>query len=239
MVVLLAWHAGCERQGLLYQPSTACRPDSITMPGPAFLPEARDSLNHKASHSFAPLPSPNNTMNKLTNMHNWSERMGPRFGMSRPSVNMPPVSAPQHKPAMAHGASPTMLSNPDEPIHYSFNVPFASDLAGPDTEDILYATPGAVLRWTHNEDAPDDVPIHELPVHTQHVEDLRKVCKDITSSPFPIEAHVKSSEPKRVKGQVTTVCLSGTSEMVHKSRESILNETPLALVWHTINLGDG
>jgi hypothetical protein len=52
----------------------------------------------------------------------------------------------------------------------------------------------------------------------------------LTSGPLPIEAYVKSSEPKRVKGQVTNVCLSGSPELVHKSRETILNDTPLALV---------
>lgn len=33
-----------------------------------------------------------------------------------------------------------------------------------------------------------------------------------------------------MKGQVTTVCLSGSPDLVHESREVILNETPLALV---------
>jgi hypothetical protein len=148
--------------------------------------------------------------------------------MSRPNMNMTAIT-PQHK--TTHGSSPILSpTSGDSTIHYSFNVPFASDLAGPNTEDILYATPGAVLRWTHPEDAPDDVPIHELPVHAQHVMNLRKLCKDLTSGPLPIEAYVKSSEPKRVKGQVTNVCLSGSPELVHKSRETILNDTPLALV---------
>lgn len=165
-------------------------------------------------------------MNKLVgNMgHQWPAR----FGMSRPQqqMNMPPMP-PQHKPAHA---SPILSPTSEQiTIHYSFNVPFASDLAGPNTEDILYATKGAVEHWTHPEDAPDGVPIHELPVHAQNVFNLRKLCKDLSAGPLPIEAHVKSSEPKRVKGQVTTVCLSGSPELVHKSREAILNETPLAL----------
>jgi hypothetical protein len=166
-------------------------------------------------------------MNKLANMRHWSERMGPGFGMSRPNMNMTTIT-PHPKP---HGATPISPSTAaDAVIHYSFNVPFASDLAGPNTEDIVYATADAVLRWTHPEDAPDDVPIHELPVHASNVANLRKLCKDITSGPLPIEAHVKSSEPKRVKGQVVNVCLTGSPELVHKSRETILNDTPLALV---------
>jgi hypothetical protein len=153
--------------------------------------------------------------------------MGPGFGMSRPNMNMTAIT-PQNK---ATHASPILSpTSADSTIHYSFNVPFASDLAGPNTEDILYATQGAVLRWTHAEDAPDDVPIYELPVHAQNVANLRKLCKDLTNGPLPIEAHVKSSEPKRVKGQVTNVCLSGSPELVNKSRETILNDTPLALV---------
>jgi hypothetical protein len=168
-------------------------------------------------------------MNKLANMRHWSERMGPGFGMSRPNMNMAGIT-PQTKQT-PHGPSPITPPAPaDTIIHYSFNVPFASDLAGPNTEDIVYATADAVLRWTHPEDASDDVPIHELPVHATNVTNLRKLCKDITESPLSIEASVKSSEPKRVKGQVVNVSLSGSPELVHKSRETILNDTPLALV---------
>jgi len=175
-------------------------------------------------------------MNKLANMRHWSDRMAPGFGMSRPNPNnmSMPAMTPQHKPA--HGSPILSPTSEQVTIHYSFNVPFASDLAGPNTEDILYATKGAVERWTHPEDAPDDVPIYELPVHAQNVINLRRLCKDLSSGPLPIEAHVKSSEPKRVKGQVTNVCLSGSPDLVHKSREAILNETPLALVGMTTPL---
>ncbi|PBP24747.1 KH domain-containing protein [Diplocarpon rosae] len=166
-------------------------------------------------------------MNKLANMRHWS---GPGFGMSRPNMVMTAnmLPNPQHK--TLNGASPVLSPTQAEtPIHYSFNVPFASDLAGPNIEDILYATKGAVERWTHPSDAPDNVPIHELPVHAQNVSNLRQLCKELTNGPLPIEAHVKSSEPKRVRGQVTNVCLSGSPDLVHKSRETILNDTPLAL----------
>ena len=147
--------------------------------------------------------------------------------MSRPNMNMT-SSTPQHK--ATHGSPIISPQSIDSTIYYSFNVPFASDLAGPNTEDILYATKDAISKWTHPEDAPDDVPIYELPIHAHNVMTLRKLCKDISSSGLPIEATVKSSEPKRVKGQVTNVCLSGSPELVHKSRETILNDTPLALV---------
>jgi hypothetical protein len=190
--------------------------------------QARDSLHSNPPDAF--------TMNKLANMLHWSERMGPGFGMKPQPPNNPmglPSMTPQQQQQQktAHGVSPIMPPSPaDAPIYYTFNVPFSSDLAGPDTEDILYATAGAVLRWTHPEDAPDDVPVYELPVHANNIVNLRKLCNDLTNGPRPIEAHVKSSEPKRVKGQVTTVCLSGSPDLVHESREAILNETPLALV---------
>lgn len=94
----------------------------------------------------------------------------------------------------------------------------------------MYATHEAVLNWTHSEDVPDDVPVHELPLHAANVNKLRQLCRDLTNGPLPIEAHVKCSEPKRVKGQVVNVCLSGSPELVHKSRETILNDMPLTLV---------
>jgi len=178
-------------------------------------------------------------MNKLANMRHWPERMNPGFGISRPNptaMNLAAVNPLQNKATHSPVSSPASANTT---IHYSFNVPFASDLAGPNVEDVLYATNGAVLRWTHPEDAPDDVPIHELPVHSTNIANLRKLCRDLTQSPLAIEAHVKTTEPKRVKGQVTTVCLSGSPELVHKSRETILNDTPLALVSRIGDLGLG
>lgn len=170
-------------------------------------------------------------MNKLANMRQWSERINPNF-MGRPNQNMPMNPLGPH-PKNAAQTGP-QLNNPqsaDTTIHYSFNVPFATDLAGPDTEDILHANPDAVLRWTHPEDAPDDVQVHELPVHAQNYANLERMCRDLTNGPLPIEAYVVSSPPKNGKGQqITTICLSGSPELVHKSRETILNESPVHLV---------
>ena len=169
-------------------------------------------------------------MNKLANMRHWSERMSPNFGgMGRPNMPMNALNA--HPKNAAQPGQP--LASPqaaDATIHYSFNVPFVADLVGPDTEDILHATTDAVLRWTHPEDAPDDVQIHELPVHVQNQANLRRMCHEISQGPLPIEAHVLSATPKNGKGQITTVCLSGSPELVHKSRETILNDNPLSLV---------
>ncbi|KAK4238391.1 hypothetical protein C8A03DRAFT_43859 [Achaetomium macrosporum] len=174
-------------------------------------------------------------MNKLANMRHWPERMSPaNFSMSRANMGMQ-AAINSRRDIVAPGAPPIPLPPvADGPVHYSFNVPFASDLAGPDTEDILHATTDAVLRWTHPEEAPDDVPVYELPVHAMHLAQLRQLCRDITSNPLPIEAHVISTTPKNVRGQVTTVCLSGAPDVVYQTRETILNHTPLSLRCTTV-----
>ncbi|EFX03166.1 kh domain containing protein [Grosmannia clavigera kw1407] len=180
-------------------------------------------------------------MNKLANlnMRHWSERMSPNFGMSRPP-NMPIPGIGPHQKLPPQGAATNAISATGPvmvtPIFYSFNVPFASDLAGPDTEDILHATTDAVLRWTHPEDAPDDVPVHELPIHAQNLSNLGKLCSDISVSPLEIEAHVLTAMPKNTRGQVTTVCLVGTPDLVYRTRETILNETPLSLRCTTVDI---
>ena len=176
-------------------------------------------------------------MNKLANMRQWGERIGPNFVMGRPNPNVPmnmnahPKNAPQAGPPLSspHAADAT--------IHCSFQVPFASDLAGPNTEDILHATTDAVLRWTHPEDAADDVPVHELPVHVQGVSTLTRLCQDLTSGPLPIEAYVSTTPAGNGKGgQVTTICLSGSPDLVYKSREAIFNDTPIAMRCTTIDI---
>ncbi|KAK4193943.1 hypothetical protein QBC35DRAFT_10419 [Podospora australis] len=178
-------------------------------------------------------------MNKLTSMRHWPERMSPAaFGMSRGNMGMQQPGNPRRDvtPQVAPQIPAPQLQLPDAPIYYAFNVPFASDLAGPDTEDILHANRDAVLRWTHPAEAPDDVPVHELPVHVANLEQLRKLCHEISQNPYPIEAHVMTTTPKNSRGLVTTVCLSGTAEMVYRTREAILNQTPLSLRCTTIDV---
>lgn len=165
-------------------------------------------------------------MNKLANMRHWSERMSPNFGMGRPSVPMNSLSKNVSQPGL-----PLTSPAPDATIHYSFNVPFASDLVGPNTEDILHATNDAVLRWTHPEDAPDDVHVYELRAHAQNLANLHKLCKDLSTGPLPIEAQVVTTTPNNGKDQqITTICLTGSPELVNKSRETILNEIPISMV---------
>jgi hypothetical protein len=170
-------------------------------------------------------------MNKLSSMRHWPERMSPaNFSMSRANMGMQAAINPR-RDITTQGPPPIAAPPvPDGPIHYSFNVPFASDLAGPNTEDILHATDDAVLRWTHPEDVPDDIPVHKLPVHHRNLNQLRQLCMEITSNTLPIEAHVLSTTPKNANGLVTTVCLSGAPDLVQQTRETVLNHTPLSLV---------
>ncbi|KYK59441.1 KH domain-containing protein [Drechmeria coniospora] len=171
-------------------------------------------------------------------MRHWSERMSPNFGMGRPNMPMNNNNLNSHpKNAPQLGGPMNVVQPADATIHYSFNVPLASDLAGPNTEDIVHATTDAVLRWTHPEDAPDDVQVHELPVHAQNLTHLRQLCADLCLGPLPIDAHVLSTSPKNGRGQqVTTVCLTGTPELVNKSRETILNEIPISMRCTTIDI---
>lgn len=128
---------------------------------------------------------------------------------------------------------------PGHPVNLSFNVPFASNLAGPEPDTVVYASPGAFERWTHPKDASDTPVHHELPVHVFNVDKLRSMCKAITDgSNAQIQATVTSSKPKPVPGMqrgplntlVTNVCISGDSDIVYKMRARILNETPITLV---------
>lgn len=118
------------------------------------------------------------------------------------------------------------------------NVPFSSTLAGPDTEDVIHASPAALQRWSFAESVPEGTPVHQLPVHVSNVESLRRLCRQITeTSAGRIEATVTTSEPKvvpslqrRPQSLVTNVCISGEGETVRKMRAKILNETPILLV---------
>ena len=185
-------------------------------------------------------------MHKISNFtgqarHGW-EKMTPSmgFGMSRPhpqqDLSIVPPSAKRSHAGSSMSPNPAV---PGHPINLSFNVPFASNIAGPDKEDVLYSSPNALQRWTHPEGAAEDTPNHALPVHTRNVEILRSLCKQMSDgSGERIQATVTSSKPKPVPGMqrgplsalVTNVCISGDSDVVHKMRAKILNETPITLV---------
>lgn len=174
-------------------------------------------------------------MHKISNFtgqarHGW-ERMTPTFGMSRPHTDMA-----FRRP---HGAPPmTPPTSIDPTVNLSFNIPFSSTLSGPDVEDVIHASPGALERWTFPQGTPEGTPVHQLPVHTNNVEGLRRLCRQITEgSGGRIEASLTFTEPKAVpslqrrpNGLVTNVCVTGDGETVRKMRAKILNETPIMLV---------
>lgn len=184
-------------------------------------------------------------MHKISNFtgqarHGW-ERMTPAFGMSRPHSDIHAASQPLRRPHGTPALNPPTAADPT--VNLSFNVPFSSYLAGPDVEDVLHASPGALQRWSFPEGTPEGTPIHNLPVHVNHVEALRKLCRTVSeTSGGRLEATVTTSEPKslpsvqrRQPGLVTNVCLSGDGETVRKMRAKILNETPISLVSHPIS----
>ncbi|KAK2807860.1 hypothetical protein FQN50_005249 [Emmonsiellopsis sp. PD_5] len=184
-------------------------------------------------------------MHKISNFtgqarHGW-ERMTPAFGMGRPHAEIPSSQALRRP----HGPPPiTAPSGGDTTVNISFNVPFSSNLPGPDPEDILHSSSGATQRWTFPEGTPEGTPIHKLPVHANNVETLRALCKSIAdTSGGRIEASVTSAEPKvipsmqrRPQGLVSNVCISGDGEIVRKMRAKILKETPIALRCSTVDI---
>ncbi|RMZ78535.1 hypothetical protein DV737_g3832, partial [Chaetothyriales sp. CBS 132003] len=116
-------------------------------------------------------------------------------------------------------------------------MPFSYNLAGPDRDDILHASPGAVQRWTFGAGAADDQPMHKLPVHVQNEERLRTLCQYLSDQTGGrVQAAVSSTEPttgpvshRKLGSLVTTVCISGDAELVYKIRARILNETPIMM----------
>ena len=183
-------------------------------------------------------------MHKISNFtgqarHGW-ERMTPAsFGMSKFQQDMStpqPLRRPQGSPGIA-----SQTASDASPVNLSFNVPFASSLAGPEPDEILHSSAGAFQRWTFPESTPEGTPTHSLPVHIQNEERLRASCLYISEqSGGHIQAHVTSSEPKaapalhrKSQGLVTNVCLSGDGDLVYKMRAKILNETPIMMVPNT------
>lgn len=165
------------------------------------------------------------------------EKMTPAGLMSRPNQMDMPIAQPVKRPMNGQPISP--LTAVDAIVNLSFNVPFASNLAGPDVQEIIHASPKALERWTFPDGTEEQTPIHKLPVHNGNVEQLRRLCRVLEEgSQGRMQATVTSSEPKPVpalqrrplKGLVTNVCTSGDADIVHKMRAKILNETPIALV---------
>lgn len=181
-------------------------------------------------------------MHKISNFtgsaarHGW-EKMAPSAGFGFSRNHDMPVQAPIKRPSTA--TAPTPVIQPGSQVNLCFNIPFASNLAGPDVDDIIYASPGAKARWSHPEGAAPDTPVHKLPVHTENVDNLRALCRDIgEQTEGRVAATVVSSPSKPLPGLqrgpvgalVTNVCLSGELELVNQMRCKILNSTPISLV---------
>ncbi|KAL9092123.1 MAG: hypothetical protein Q9165_004556 [Trypethelium subeluteriae] len=156
---------------------------------------------------------------------------------------MPMTTPPVKRSLGSSTLSPA--PSPGSTINLSFNVPFASNLAGPEVDDIIHASPGAFARWTHPDGTAEGTPNHKLPVHVNNVETLRALCRQISdSSNGTLQATVTSSEPKPIPGVpraplktlVTNVCLSGEFELVNKCRGRILNDTPISLRCATVDV---
>lgn len=179
-------------------------------------------------------------MHKISNFtgqarHGW-ERMAPAGfgGMSRQDMSSPqPLRRPQ-PPSSALPQPPSESTT----VNVSFNVPFSYGLAGPEKDEVLHASPGAVQRWTSVEESADGMPIHKLPVHMQNEERLRTLCQYLSDQTGGrVQATVTSSEPKtgpalyrKSQSLITNVCVSGDGDLVHKIRSRILNETPIMMV---------
>jgi hypothetical protein len=208
---------------------------------------------HSPTHTYTPIlttstcsssiPGRVGKMHKITNFtgqarHGWDRMTPAAFGMSRPHSD---VSASQQLRRPQGPPSATPANPVDSTVNLAFNVPFASNLPGPEAEDVLHSSPGAFQRWTFPAGTADGIPTHKLPVHADNIEALRKLCRQISEqSGGRIEASVTSSELKaaqslqrRPNGQVSNVCISGEGDLVHKMRAKVLNETPISLVRHT------
>ena len=168
--------------------------------------------------------------NTIGNARHGLERMTPNGFMSRQHVDVPMT----HPSKRAMPPGPLTPGVPgDGKAHLSFDVPFSSTLAGPEPSEVLHASPDALRRWTFPVNAAEELPIYQLPVHSENVESLRRVCRILSdNSGGRMEAIVKSSEPKnrRSQGLLTNVCISGDSEAVLTVKQRILHETPILLV---------
>ncbi|KAK5087112.1 hypothetical protein LTR05_004283 [Lithohypha guttulata] len=173
-------------------------------------------------------------MHKISN--NFSRMTPAAFGISRFHQEIPQQPQPLRRPPPSSSVVPPGHSDYSI-INLSFNVPFASSLPGPEPDDVLHASPGAVQRWTFPAGTAEGTPIYKLPVHVQNEERLRNLCQYIgDSSGGRIEALVTSSESKtsqamhsKAQGLITNVCISGDHDVVHKMRAKVLNETPIMM----------
>jgi hypothetical protein len=191
-------------------------------------------------------------MHKITNFaggvrHGWEipfggNRSQPQQGPPQHDMHMNgPFKRPGAQPAGVNVPGFMGFTAPGMPISHCFKVPFNNTLAGPEAQHVIYSSPGALERWSHPPGTPEDTPIHRLPVHLQHVEELRARCTRLKTE-TGVEAAVTVGRAKNMSpllgiqiapssNVVANVCLhGGDGEAVKKAREIILNQSPITLV---------
>jgi hypothetical protein len=179
-------------------------------------------------------------MHKLTNFaggvrHGWEMPFGVNRSQHHDMPRNPQYQRPPHTPT-----TPTQLPHAT-PISWCFKVPLNNTLIGPDPKQIIYASQGASERWTHQPGSPDDTPTHLLPVHQQHLDDLRNLCARMKTE-LGVEAIVTlgrantlapmpSLQPTQTNNIVANVCVNGRDyDIVRRVREHILNQSPITMV---------
>jgi hypothetical protein len=156
-----------------------------------------------------------------------------------PSHDMPRNSSFQRQQNPSISSLP-----PGTPVSWCFKVPFNNTLPGPDVDLAIYSSRGAVERWTQLPDAPEDAPIHSLPVHEQHLENLKIVCHSlkersgveaiVTVGKATALAPMAALQPSPTNNIIANVSLHGPGyDIVRRVRELILNGTPITLVCYS------
>jgi hypothetical protein len=210
-------------------------------------PDVRPTTSSISAHSTPTPASPRARQQYYAQTHGIKQfyRAGAAWLGEDVSFRRLPVLADEPRHAH-HSADKAPVDRNERPARHtarhtglSFNVPFSSNLAGPDPDDIMWASPGAKARWTHPEDTAEATPTHKLPVHAQNVDNLRNLCRDVSEqTEGRVQATVTSAESKPLPGLqrgplralVTNVCLSGELEIVNSMRCRVLNSTPISLV---------
>jgi hypothetical protein len=223
---------------------TFCHPYSALSPLSRCNSRRHQFLPSSVPHVFDDLGSSirASKMHKISNItgqarHGW-ERMAPAGfgGMSRIHQDMPNPQ-PLRRPPPSQVVTSQPSSEPT-PVHLSFNIPFSYSLPGPERDEVIHSSPGALNRWTCPADTAEGTATHKLPVHVQNEERLRTLCQYLSDQTGGrIRATVTSSEPKtgpvlhrKSHSLVTNVCVSGDGDLVYKIRARILNETPIMMV---------
>jgi hypothetical protein len=177
-------------------------------------------------------------MHKITHFAGGVRQWEMPFGVNRSQQHDMPINH-YKRPAANSIAQPFP---PGTPMSICFKVPFNNTLAGPEPAMIVYSSQGALERWTQSEDSPEDTPTHRLPVHLQHVEELRARCARMKAE-FGVDAAVtvgRATAPTPVPGLQSSpakavavnVCLHGPDyESVRRAREAILNQSPITMVY--------